>query len=78
MAFVFDGTVKALEGRVRTLEAGGGAAFRPQRFTSDSRPTPSVAWLDRLIIIKDTGSPAQLEWCREVEGGGYEWIVVAF
>jgi len=47
-------------------------------YSTVNRPTASPAWVNRLIVVRDSGSDDVLQWCRQLAAGGYEWKVVAY
>lgn len=79
-AYVQSQQLDAVDQDIRTLGDPETAPYAPKQlpvYTSSSRPAAGGDWRYRTILVKDVGSPSQVQICVESStGGGYEWLDV--
>jgi hypothetical protein len=57
------------------LDSNSSSGGSVPTYTAVTEPTASAAWLNQMIVVKDTNQPAQVKMCTtDLAGTGYEWV----
>lgn len=55
-----------------------GATLPVATYTSGTRPAAGVTWHRKFITVKDPGADEELQFCRQLGDGSYQWLVVGY